>query len=98
MSLALARPQSDYTKTHSAAHTGHSACLRRLLAGALGDDGQNTAVPVDQRDSGGMTPLLWACRAAQAACASVLVEAGADVTLADEVLCRSFPVSSALLS
>jgi ankyrin repeat protein len=58
-----------------AARGGHVGIMRALLAHGCGD--------IDARDESGRTALWWACHCNKAGVAQVLLEAGADMSIAN---------------
>jgi ankyrin repeat protein len=63
------------TPLMSAASRGHAGIIRALLAHGCGD--------IDARDHHGRTALWWACLCNNAGVALVLLEAGADMKIAE---------------
>eukprot|EP00218_Dolichomastix_sp_CCMP3274_P000811 CAMPEP_0170162468 /NCGR_PEP_ID=MMETSP0033_2-20121228/77100_1 /TAXON_ID=195969 /ORGANISM="Dolichomastix tenuilepis, Strain CCMP3274" /LENGTH=908 /DNA_ID=CAMNT_0010400093 /DNA_START=69 /DNA_END=2793 /DNA_ORIENTATION=+ len=87
--LALVGPEGK-TPLHLGAELGRVRAVRLMLAaaarvGEVGEAGEagEAAALVEARARGGVTPLLSACAFGQAACARVLVAAGADARVTD---------------
>ncbi len=76
-----AKPQPVNVRLFQAAEAGDAALLRRLIA---------EGAAVDARDSRGRTPLLAATHANRVDAARVLLDAGADVNLQDNIQDSAF--------
>ena len=61
---------NGYTPLHWAAHNGHTACVRSLLA---------ANATVDRQNRSGCTPLLYAATNGHISCVTTLLEANATV-------------------
>lgn len=72
------------TAVNWAARFGHSEILRDLLD-ALREGNKDVKAVVDTQELGGRTALIWAAVKGNLECARLLIEAGADVDLAENV-------------
>lgn len=85
-----ARTEQGNTSLHFAAHQGHQAIARLLIAAQAQINAKNSSCkdfsfPLISNEQGGATPLMLACSQGNASLISLLLEQGADVNAQDDI-------------